>query len=76
MTLNVDEPVALVAVTVYELDADVAVGVPEMIPVLVEKLNPVGTDGEIDQLATAPPEFVGLNEVIAAFTGPEIEVGE
>lgn len=76
VTLKLDEPVALVAVTVYELDADVVVGVPEMIPVLVEKLNPVGTDGEIDQLATAPPEFVGLKEVIATFTVPEMDVGE
>jgi hypothetical protein len=72
----VEELVAFVAVTVYEVDADVALGVPEIIPVLVEKFNPAGTEGEIDQEATAPPELEGVNDVIALPTVPEIEVGE
>ena len=57
-------------------DAEVAVGVPEKIAVLVEKLRPAGTSGETDQEETAPPELVGERDVIAELTVPTIESGE
>ena len=41
-------PPGLVAVTVYEVDELVVVGVPLMAPVEVEKERPVGNVGEID----------------------------
>jgi hypothetical protein len=37
-----------------------AVGVPLITPVDVLKINPAGTDGEIDQETTAPPVDVGV----------------
>ena len=40
-------------------------GVPEIAPVDVENARPAGTDGEIDQLVTAPPLEVGVAVVIA-----------
>ena len=40
-------------------------GVPEIAPVDVENVRPAGTDGEIDQLVTAPPLEVGVAVVIA-----------
>lgn len=55
----------LVAVTVYCVDEETAVGVPLIAPVEVSKDNPAGTDGEIDQLVTAPPLVVGTSVVIA-----------
>ena len=57
-------------------EADVAVGVPEMAPVEVEKVRPVGTDGEIDQDVAAPPEFDGVKVEIAELTVPLNVAGE
>ena len=46
-----DEPLALVAVIVYiEGVICKTVGVPQIVPLLVPKLRPVGSDGAIDQL--------------------------
>ena len=42
-----------------------AVGVPLIAPVDVLKVNPAGTDGEIDQETTAPPVDVGVAFVMA-----------
>ena len=58
-------PPALVAVTVYVVMVDNAVGVPEIVPVVVSKDRPAGNDGLIDQLVAAPPVLVGLQLVIA-----------
>jgi hypothetical protein len=43
----------------------VTVGVPLITPVEAEIANPVGSEGEIAQEAAAPPEFVGVIEVMA-----------
>ena len=58
-------PPVLLAVTVYDVEVDTAVGVPEISPVEVEKERPAGTAGEIDQDVTAPPLEVGVAVVIA-----------
>ena len=43
----------------------IAVGVPQIVPLLVSNVKPVGSDGEIDQVTTAPPFTVGVDAVIA-----------
>ena len=48
VTMAVALPPVLLAVTVYEVDELVAVGVPEIAPVEVEKARPDGKEGEID----------------------------
>jgi len=58
-------PPVLVAVTVYEVEDEVAVGVPEIAPVDVEKERPAGSVGEIDQEVTVPPLEVGVAVVMA-----------
>ena len=58
-------PPVLVAVTVYEVEVEVTVGVPEMAPVVVENERPEGNDGEIDHEVTAPPLEVGVAVVMA-----------
>ena len=57
-------PPVLVAVTVYEVDDEVDVGVPLMAPVDVEKERPTGSVGEIDQEVTVPPLEVGVAVVM------------
>lgn len=42
-----------------------AVGVPEMAPVVLEIVRPVGSPGETDHETTAPPVDVGLSVVMA-----------
>jgi len=54
-----------VAVTVYEVDPEISVGVPETVPSVVEKARPAGSVGEIDHDVTAPPLDVGVTAVIA-----------
>ena len=58
-------PPVLLAVTVYEVEDDVTVGVPEMAPVVVENERPEGNDGEIDHEVTVPPLDVGVTVVMA-----------
>ena len=48
VTMAVALPPVLLAVTVYEVDELVVVGVPEIAPVDVEKERPAGSVGEID----------------------------
>ena len=48
--------------------AEVAVGVPEIIPVDVSKDKPLGRGVFIDQLVAAPPVLVGVSELIAVPT--------
>lgn len=58
-------PPVLLAVTVYEVEDDVTVGVPEMAPVVVENERPDGSDGEIAHEVTVPPLDVGVTVVMA-----------
>lgn len=67
MTVLVSLPAEFVAVTVNAVDDKVPVGVPENSPEVVEKVSPVGSDAEIDQLEIIPPEFEGINVEIAEF---------
>ena len=57
-------PPALVAVMVYVVADDVALGVPEIAPVPVLNDKPAGNAGLIDQLVAAPPELLGFNVLI------------
>ena len=66
-------PPVLLAVTVYDVEDETAVGVPEISPVEVEKERPAGTDGEIDQEVTGPPLVVGVTVVMAV---PFVSVNE
>lgn len=65
ITVVVALPPVLVAVTVYVADAVIWVGVPEIEPVEVEKVRPVGSVGVIDHDVTVPPLEVGVAVVIA-----------
>jgi hypothetical protein len=56
------------------VDEETSVGVPQIVPLLVSKIRPVGSDGEIDHESTAPPMKVGVTgEVIAT---PFVSVNE
>ena len=57
-------PPALVAVIVYVVEEEIAVGVPEISPFEVEKVRPVGSVGEIDHVTTEPQPDVGVAVVI------------
>jgi hypothetical protein len=48
VTVAVELPAVLVAVTVKTVEAEVTDGVPVKIPVLVEKLTPAGTLGDTE----------------------------
>ena len=50
----VDVPLALVAVMLYWVVLLNALGVPQIVPLLVPKLRPAGSEGEIDQLEGFP----------------------
>ena len=63
--LAVSLPPVLVAVTVYIVEEETAVGVPLISPVDVLNVKPAGTDGDIDQETTAPPVDVGVAFVMA-----------
>lgn len=64
-TLVVALPPLLLAVMVYVAVDVMAVGVPEIAPLVVENDSPAGSDGEIDQDVTVPPLTVGLAIVMA-----------
>tara|TARA_B100001121_G_C18214781_1_gene400859 strand:+ start:291 stop:515 length:225 start_codon:yes stop_codon:yes gene_type:complete len=68
-------PPVLLAVTVYEVDELVVVGVPLIAPVEVEKERPVGSVGEIDQEVTAPPLEVGVTVDMVVSLVNENELG-
>ena len=65
VTVAVALPPVLLAVTVYGVDEDTAVGVPEIAPVEVENRRPAGSDGEIDHEVTVPPPALGVAVVMA-----------
>ena len=55
------------------MDEETAVGVPEIVPLVVSKVRPDGSDGEIDQDVGVPPPDVGVTDVIAV---PLVRVNE
>ena len=65
VTDAVSVPPVLVAVTVYDAEDVTVVGVPEIAPVVLERVRPAGSEGETDQEVTAPPLEVGETVVIA-----------
>ena len=54
LMLVVELPLAFVAVMLYCVVLLNAVGVPQIVPLLVPKLRPAGSEGEIDQLDGLP----------------------
>ena len=65
VTVAVPLPPALVAVTVYSVEEDTAVGVPLIPPFEESNDKPAGRVGEMDHETTAPPPVVGVMDVIA-----------
>jgi len=65
VTDAVSVPPVLVAVTVYDAEDVTVVGVPEIAPVVLDRVRPAGSEGETDQEVTAPPLEVGETVVIA-----------
>ena len=57
-------PPELLAYTVYVVDGDTTVGVPEISPVDVSNDKPFGRSGVISQDVTVPPRTVGVSAVI------------
>ena len=55
------------------MDEDTSVGVPQIVPLLVSKVRPVGSAGEIDHEDTEPPVLVAVAVVIAV---PFVSVNE
>lgn len=76
VTNAVSVPPVFVADTVYTAEEVIAVGVPQIVPLLDPKFRPDGTDGEIDHVTTAPPLTVGVVEVIATSFVSVYDVGE
>ena len=66
-------PPVLVAVTVYEAEVVMAVGVPLMAPVEESSESPAGKEGETDQDVMVPPLAVGVTVVMAV---PLVRVNE
>ena len=55
-----------VAVMVYFVKAEDAVGIPVITHVVVLRLRPVGSEGEMEQAVGVPPTLFGV--VVPAFT--------
>ena len=75
VTMAVALPPVLVAVTVYDVEDEMAVGVPLMAPVDVSKERPAGSVPEIDHDVTVPPEVGGDGRHGTSFV-KESELGE
>ena len=73
VTVAVSLPPVLLAVTVYDAEVEIAVGVPLIAPVEESKDKPAGRDGETDQEVIVPPLTVGVTVVIAV---PFVSVNE
>jgi hypothetical protein len=65
VTDAVSVPPVFVAITVYEAEDVTVVGVPEIAPVVLDRVRPAGSEGETDQEVTAPPLEVGETVVMA-----------
>ena len=57
------------------MEFETAVGVPEIVPVVLSNTRPAGSAGEIDHEVTAPPVDVGVMDVSATFLVSVIELG-
>ena len=57
------------------MEFETAVGVPEIAPVVLSKVKPAGSAGEIDHEVTAPPLDVGVMVVSATFFVSVSELG-
>lgn len=75
VTVAVSLPPGFVAVTVYNVEGDTAVGVPPISPVEVSNERPAGSVGEIVQEATSPPLAVGVTAVMALLIVKVEELG-
>ena len=75
VTVAVPLPPAFVAVTVYDVEDDTAVGVPLIAPVERSNERPAGSVGVIDQEVTSPPFAVGVTAVMALFIVNVNELG-
>ena len=73
VTVAVELPPVLLAVTVYCVEDVMAVGVPLMAPVDESRERPAGSEGETDQEITVPPLSVGETVVMAV---PLVSVNE
>ena len=69
-------PPVLLAVTVYAVDCVIAVGVPEIAPVEADSESPFGSDGDIVQVVTVPPLYVGVTVCISEPLDNTREFGE
>ena len=58
-------PPVLFAYTVYVVEEEIAVGVPEISPFEIEKVRPAGSAGVIAHEVTVPPNADGVAVVIA-----------
>ena len=65
VTDAVSVPPVLVAVIVYDAEDVTVVGVPEIAPVVLDRVSPAGSEGDTDQEVTAPPLEVGETVVMA-----------
>ena len=68
-------PPVLLAVTVNAVEDVITVGVPEIAPVEADNESPVGRDGEIDQVVTVPPMYVGVAVCISDPLDKDKELG-
>ena len=57
------------------MEFETAVGVPEIVPVVLSNTRPAGSAGKIDHEVTAPPVDVGVMVVRATFLVSVIELG-
>lgn len=76
VNVAVGEPVIPFAVIVNVVEERKAAGVPETVPVLVLRVNPDGSEGEIEYEVGVPPNGVLVKLVIAAPLTAEIEFVE
>jgi len=65
VTDAVSVPPVFVAVIVYDAEDVTVVGVPEIAPVVLDRVSPAGSEGDTDQEVTAPPLEVGETVVMA-----------
>ena len=75
VTVAVSYPLELLALTVYAVCEESAVGVPEIAPVDEDNERPAGREGEIDQDVT-DPVTVGVTVFIAVPCVKENVFGE
>ena len=58
VTMAVPKPPGPDAITVYDVEDEIPAGVPEILPVIVSKDNPIGRAGLTWYKLTGPPEEI------------------